>query len=119
MFSKPALFATVLCCCVLQPSGFTQQFRSGHLITIAPAPSSPVLGQAFGVGDFNGDGRPDFLIQTEDSTGAPVAAVMLQNSNGTFTERTTTVPVHSSTIPIHATVIADLNGDGKPDILTA
>ena len=40
---------------------------------------------------------------------------MLQNSNGTFTEKTTSVPAGATT---KATVTADLNGDGKTDIVT-
>src|SRR5664279_1795395 len=63
----------------------------------------------YGTADFNGDGRPDILTISSASK----LAVLLQNSDGTFTERDTAIS------PYSITQIADVNGDGKPDIITA
>ena len=78
-------------------------------MTVSPTPAGQPFGAVYGIADFNGDGRPDLLISTVDPTGTTVVlAVMLQNSNGTFTQKITSIPAGP-------TVVADLNGDGKPD----
>ncbi|HEY2472177.1 MAG TPA: VCBS repeat-containing protein [Terracidiphilus sp.] len=59
----------------------------------------------YGVADFNGDGRLDFLTGN---------VLMLQNSNGTFTAKQYT----SVTSGYSDSAVADLNGDGKADIVT-
>ncbi len=116
MFSRSLVLSLIaLCSFVLPFSSNGQQFRSDHLITVSPAPSTPFFGLVYGIADFNRDGRPDFLVMGTDESGASAAAVMLQNSNGTFTEKTTSVPAGAT---IKATVTADLNGDGKTDIVT-
>src|SRR5579859_4977138 len=116
MFSKSVVvFVVALCSFALPRSSNGQQFRSAHPITVSPAPPTPFFGPVYGIADFNGDGRPDFLVMGTDKSGASAAAVMLQNSNGTFTEKTTSVPAGAT---IKATVMADLNGDGKTDIVT-
>ena len=62
------------------------------------------------IGDFNGDGRPDYAVP---SNGGPIA-ILLGAGNGTFTNGTTI----NTTAPFEPTsvVVGDFNGDGKQDL---
>ncbi len=62
------------------------------------------------IGDFNGDGRPDYAVPT--NTGPIV--ILLGAANGTFTNGTTI----NTTSPFEPTsvVVGDFNGDGKQDL---
>ena len=66
------------------------------------------------VGDLNLDGKPDLVI-TPGNSGYPVGAVMvlLGNGDGTFAAPVNYGTALSSAIGV---VVADFNGDGKPDI---
>jgi hypothetical protein len=72
------------------------------------------------VGDLNGDGRPDLVVASldPDFTGGAVS-VLLQNpapaAPGTFTAATV-YPGFGQPLSV---AIADLNGDGHPDIAVA
>jgi hypothetical protein len=62
------------------------------------------------IGDFNGDGRPDYAVPT--NTGPIV--ILLGAVDGTFTNGTTI----NTTSPFEPTsvVVGDFNGDGKQDL---
>ncbi len=62
------------------------------------------------IGDFNGDGRPDYAVPTNSG---PVV-ILLGAGNGTFTNGTpinTTSPFEPTSV-----VVGDFNGDGKQDL---
>ena len=68
--------------------------------------------------DVNGDGRPDLLIlNTCDSTGVctnGLVSVLLGNGDGTFQ---TAVSYASGGSSASSIAVADVNGDGKPDLI--
>jgi hypothetical protein len=75
---------------------------------------------ALTVGDVNGDGVPDLLIaaQCASATSCDSAAVnvLLGNGDGTFQPP---VAYGSGGSDARSVVIADVNGDGKPDLVVA
>ncbi|HKP05478.1 MAG TPA: VCBS repeat-containing protein [Chthoniobacterales bacterium] len=67
----------------------------------------PILGNTHVAADFNGDGKPDLA-----GPGVTGAAVMLNNGNGTFSQKTE-FPLVNYPQGIAA---GDFNGDGKMDL---
>jgi hypothetical protein len=76
---------------------------------------------AVAVADVNGDGKLDLLVANECATScAPGVAgsvsVLLGNGDGTFQPA---VSYASGGYHANSVVVADVNGDGKPDLLVA
>jgi uncharacterized protein (TIGR03437 family) len=66
------------------------------------------------VADFNGDGIPDLLATGVNSMNAGVVSVLLGKGDGTFQ---ILPPQLTGQLPIAVPPIADLNLDGKPDLV--
>jgi hypothetical protein len=67
------------------------------------------------VADFNGDGKPDLAVSQIPTYGSSAPAgitILLGNGDGTFHQPVTTV----LPFPSGVFVVADFNGDGKPDL---
>jgi Salmonella virulence plasmid 65kDa B protein/Insecticide toxin TcdB middle/N-terminal region/FG-GAP-like repeat/Phage tail fibre adhesin Gp38 len=78
---------------------------------MSPGPTSPPPI----VGDFNGDGKTDFLFSN-----ATTSYTMLSKGDGTFAGSTFTYPngwifTGGSGSPIYTPIVGDFNGDGKAD----
>lgn len=66
------------------------------------------------VADVNGDGKPDLVV-----VGGGVVAVLLGNGDGTFQPATTYAVSGAGAFFTSNLAVADVNGDGKPDLLVA
>src|ERR1700683_3354302 len=70
------------------------------------------------IADVNGDGKPDLIItnQSGPSDGDGSVGVLLGNGNGTFQP---VVTYDSGGQGASSVAVADVNGDGRPDLLVA
>jgi hypothetical protein len=70
------------------------------------------------VADVNGDGKPDLVVGNEGNSNCSGGAVgvLLGNGDGTFQ---TAVTYCSGGIEAVSVAVADVNGDGKPDVVVA
>jgi hypothetical protein len=84
-----------------------------------PFTTGGLIAFAMVVGDVNGDGKPDVVVGHQCATQnchTSSIAVLLGNGDGTFQVATT---YDAGGIYPDSIVLADLNADGKPDIVVA
>ncbi len=86
-------------------------FRSPAKTSISATGTSPF---SVAIGDLDGDGRPDLVTANKTTNNV---TVLKQNANGSFIP--TAVSLDTGNSAPHMAAIADLDGDGLPDIATA
>ena len=79
-------------------------------MTVGTTPADPLF---VAVGDVNGDGKPDLVVEYEDFNYGSNVQVFLGKGDGTF-QALTPMAVAFGTGTL---VINDFNGDGRPDLV--
>ena len=67
------------------------------------------------IGDLNADGKPDLATSNHE---ANTISVLLGNGDGTFQPAVNYAAGPATPDTVHSVVLGDMNGDGKPDIVT-
>jgi hypothetical protein len=91
---------------------------NGTFTKLTSQPATGVEPLSIAIGDFNGDGNPDLVVSNQND-GYPnpgTVTVMLGNGKGAF--RSIAASPRTGSIP-DTILVADFNGDGKPDLLTS
>jgi Bacterial Ig-like domain (group 3)/FG-GAP-like repeat len=84
-----------------------------------PYGSGGLYSYTLAVGDVNGDGKPDLIISNQcndNNCSNGSVSVLLGNGDGTFQAA---VPYSSGAIDAFSVATADVNGDGKLDLVVA
>ncbi|MGA7755592.1 MAG: VCBS repeat-containing protein [Candidatus Sulfotelmatobacter sp.] len=90
----------------------------GTLKQVKAQPSTGIEPLSIAIGDFNGDGISDLAVSNQNN-GFPnlgTVTVLLGNGKGGF--KAAAVSPQTGSIP-ETVAVADFNGDGKPDLVTA
>jgi hypothetical protein len=98
-----------------EPGYATVVLGNGHgSFAFASSPSINKAPNGIAAGDFDGDGNLDLVVSSISNDPSDVVSVLLGHGDGSF-EAAVEYPVGA--LPGFVAV-ADLNGDGKPDIVT-
>ncbi|WP_263376057.1 FG-GAP-like repeat-containing protein [Granulicella aggregans] len=85
-----------------------------------PGAAFPQQGEGLILADMNGDGNLDLAIEVTNQSGAELTGLVIANGDGTgaFSNATyTAATVSSFSLVTSNFSVADLNGDGSPDVL--
>ena len=91
----------------------------GTFQTVVTYDSGGIYANSVVIGDVNGDGKPDVVVGNGSNSPTDAlgnVAVLLGNGDGTFQ---TAVPYHRGGYGASSVAMADVNGDGKLDLVVA
>jgi len=90
----------------------------GTFKTPQPLMASGTDGYQLAVADFNGDGRTDLAVYLYNSATVAILLNTSTNEVGSFAQQTSSTPIKASAYVANM-VVADVNGDGAPDLITS
>lgn len=85
---------------------------AGQFTALAPL-ALPAPPKNVALGDFNGDGKLDLAVRTEQTV-----VIALGNGDGTFAPPASYPLGFTQSISTTAIIVADANGDARPDVVT-
>jgi hypothetical protein len=113
------LFFVAFCSVMLWPPEAAAQLNSSSFSPVVSYPTGGYPGQGIAVGDVNNDGFPDLVVVNKCFSNIPLdchagIGVLINNGDGTFQS-----PLRYETDQTHgrSVAIADVDGDGKPDLV--
>ena len=119
--SKPDLVVANQCVdstCTSSNVGVLLGNGDGTFQAVVNYGSGGLFSDSVAIADVNGDHKPDLIVA--NSFGSPAGlgnvGVLLGNGDGTFQ---TAVPYASGAFGAASVAVADVNGDGKPDLVVA
>ena len=119
--AKPDLVVANWCTdssCTASSVGVLLGNGDGTFQTVVTYDSGGIFPNSVVIGDVNGDGKPDLVVVNGSTTGADAGnvGVLLGNGDGTF-QPVALYP--RGGYGAGSVALADVNGDGKPDVVVA
>ena len=121
---KPDLVVTIDCdtSCGSKTIGVLLGNGDGTFQTAVSYDSGGFNSSSVAIADVNADGKPDLAVTLGCGTSASCTAgsvsVLLGNGDGTF-KAAMAYPLLSGDVATNGVVVADVNADGKPDLLVS
>ena len=119
--AKPDLVVANWCTdssCTASSVGVLLGNGDGTFQTVVAYNSGGLLANSVVIGDVNGDGKLDLVVVNGSTTGTDAGnvGVLLGKGDGTFQ---TAVPYNRGGFGAGSVALADVNGDGKPDVVVS